>query len=82
MRALEAGRYMIRSTNTGITSFIGPHGEVIDRLPQFERGVLKGTVQPLSGATPFVRWGDWLIIGLCGLLLLVYAVIQRRNSPA
>ena len=82
MRALEAGRYMIRSTNTGITSFIGPHGEVIDRLPQFERGVLKGTVQPLSGATPFVRWGDWLIIGLCGLLLMVYAVIQRRNTPA
>ena len=79
MRALEAGRYMIRSTNTGVTSFIGPHGEVIGRLPQFERGVLKGTVQPLSGATPFVRWGDWLIIGLCGMLLLVYAVIQKRN---
>ncbi|MBT8133904.1 MAG: apolipoprotein N-acyltransferase [Gammaproteobacteria bacterium] len=82
MRALEAGRYMIRSTNTGITSFIGPHGEVIAQLPQFERGVLKASVQPLSGATPFVRWGDWLIIGLCGLLLLVYAVIQKRNTPA
>lgn len=80
MRALEAGRYMIRSTNTGITSFIGPHGEVIKQLPQFERAVLKGSVQPLTGATPFVRWGDWLIIGLCGLLLLVYAVIKRRNT--
>ena len=70
MRALETGRYMIRSTNTGITSFIGPHGEVIKQLPQFEIGVLNGEVQPLSGATPFVRWGDWLIVGLCGLLLL------------
>jgi len=80
MRALEAGRYMIRATNTGITSFIGPHGEVIKQLPQFERAVLKGAVQPLTGATPFVRWGDWLIIGLCGLLLLVYAVIKRRNT--
>jgi apolipoprotein N-acyltransferase len=80
MRALEAGRYMIRSTNTGITSLIGPHGEVIEQLPQFERAVLRGTVQPLTGATPFVRWGDWLITGLCGLLLLVYAVIKRRNT--
>ncbi len=70
MRALETGRYMIRSTNTGITSFIGPHGEVIKQLPQFERGVLIGEVQPMSGATPFVRWGDWLIVGLCTLLLL------------
>jgi len=80
MRALEAGRYMIRSTNTGITSFIGSHGEVIDQLPQFERGVLRGTVQPMAGATPFVRWGDWLIVGVCSLLLLAYAVIKRRDT--
>ena len=79
MRALEAGRYMIRSTNTGITSFIGPHGEVIKQLPQFERGVLKGEVQPLSGATPFVRWGDWLIVGLCVLLLSGFGYRQRKN---
>ncbi len=80
MRALEAGRYMIRSTNTGITSLIGPHGEVIDKLPQFERGVLRGSVQPMVGATPFVRWGDWLIVGLCSLLLLAYAVIKKRKT--
>lgn len=70
MRALETGRYMIRSTNTGITSFIGPHGEVIKRLPQFERAVLNGEVQPMSGATPFVVWGDWLVVGLSGLMLV------------
>jgi apolipoprotein N-acyltransferase len=80
MRALEAGRYMIRSTNTGITSFIGPHGEVITQLPQFETGVLKAEVQPLSGATPFVHWGDWLIIGLCSLLLLGFAILERRQA--
>jgi len=70
MRALETGRYMIRSTNTGITSFIGPHGEVIKQLPQFEVGVLKANVQPMSGSTPFVRWGDALIVTFCSLLLL------------
>ena len=77
MRALEAGRYMIRSTNTGITSFIGPHGEVISQLPQFETGVLKGEVQPLSGATPFARWGDWLIVALCSLVLIVSGFKKR-----
>jgi len=82
MRALEAGRYMIRATNTGITSFIGPHGEVIKRLPQFEVGVLKAEVQPLNGATPFVRWGDWLVVGLSGLLLLGFAVLKKRQKQA
>lgn len=80
MRALEAGRYMIRSTNTGITSLIGPHGEVITQLPQFETAILKGEVQPLGGATPFVRWGDGLIVGLCGLLLLGF-VFSSRKKP-
>ncbi|NOQ88371.1 MAG: apolipoprotein N-acyltransferase [Gammaproteobacteria bacterium] len=79
MRALEAGRYMIRSTNTGITSFIGPHGEVIKQLPQFEVGVLKGEVQPLSGATPFARWGDWLIVGLSSLLLLWFGFKENKT---
>ncbi len=73
MRALEAGRYMVRSTNTGITSLIGPHGEVIKKLAQFKIGVLNGEVQPLAGATPFVRWGDGLIVGLSGLLLFGFA---------
>lgn len=79
MRALETGRYMIRSTNTGVTSLIGPHGEEIKKLPLFETAVLNAAVQPLSGATPFVRWGNTLIIIICTLLLLGFAI---RNRPA
>ncbi len=78
MRALEAGRYMIRSTNTGISSLIDSHGKVIDQLPQFKTAVLTGKVQPMVGATPFVRWGDALIVGLCSLLLLGFAIKKRR----
>ena len=77
MRALETGRDMIRSTNTGITSLIGPHGEVIDQLPQFEVGVLNAKVQPMSGATPFVRWGNALVVTLCSLLLIGFFVKYR-----
>ncbi len=80
MRALEAGRTMIRSTNTGITSFIGPHGEVIKQLPQFEVGVLTADVQPLVGATPFVRWGDWFIVGLCSLVLLGFGFRRKKGN--
>ena len=79
MRSLETGRYMIRSTNTGITSFIGPHGEVIKQLPQFERGVLNYAVQPMSGSTPFVRWGDGLVVGFCALLLVGFGIRFRGS---
>ena len=80
MRALESGRYMVRSTNTGITSLIGPHGEVVKQLPQFETAVLSGEVRPLAGATPYVRWGDWLIVGLCSMLLLGSAYHKKIGN--
>lgn len=80
MRALETGRYMIRSTNTGITSLIGPKGEVLDRLPQFERAVLKGEVQPMTGSTPFVIWGDAMAVISCCLLLLGFGAAHRTRA--
>lgn len=73
MRALESGRYMLRATNTGITSIIGPHGEEIAVAKQFERTVLSGMAIPMSGKTPYVFWGDWMLLLLCGLILVVTA---------
>lgn len=65
MRAMETGRFMLRSTNTGISSIIGPKGEVIAISPQFETHVLKAKVRPMQGATPYVRWGDWMLVLIC-----------------
>src|SRR5699024_236778 len=39
-RAIENGRWMLRSTNTGITAVINERGQVHAQLPQFERNVL------------------------------------------
>lgn len=80
MRALEAGRSMIRATNTGITALIGPHGNVISQYPQFETGVLKGEIQPYTGTTPFVTWGNGFIVGACSLLLLMFAFKERKKE--
>src|SRR5262249_39661800 len=40
MRALETGRWMVRSTNTGVTAAIDESGRVASRLPQFTAGTL------------------------------------------
>ncbi|MEO8384286.1 MAG: apolipoprotein N-acyltransferase [Betaproteobacteria bacterium] len=69
MRALETGRWMLRSTNTGLTAAINEKGEIVKALPQFARGTLEVDVQPRTGTTPYVIWKDWLILGLLLLAL-------------
>ncbi|GAB6067405.1 apolipoprotein N-acyltransferase [Methylothermus subterraneus] len=69
MRALEAGRYLLRATNTGITAVIGPTGKVVAEAPAFVQTALTASVVPLAGATPYVILGDWpLGLGVLGVL--------------
>ena len=75
MRALETGRWMLRSTNTGVTAAINDKGEIVKALPQFVRGTLDAEVQPRRGSTPYVIWKDWLVLGLLLLALVVGCVI-------
>jgi apolipoprotein N-acyltransferase len=69
MRALEAGRYMIRAANNGVSGVIGPHGEVVALAPEFQTYVLHSSVTPRSGLTPYARVGNWLIVTLATLAL-------------
>jgi apolipoprotein N-acyltransferase len=79
MRALEAGRFMVRAANDGITAAIDPHGRIVARLPQFQQGVLRANVQPMTGLTPYARLGNFpVVIGALGLLAA--AVWRRRNT--
>ncbi len=79
MRALENGRYLLRSTNTGITALIDNKGNIVDSLPQFEFGVLKSEAKIMTGNTPFNIWGSWPILIFCfaGLASLPYRKIER-----
>jgi apolipoprotein N-acyltransferase len=73
MRAMEAGRFMVRAANDGISGVIGPHGEVIARAPEFTPYVLTSTVTPRTGLPPYARVGNWPVVSLsvaalaCGL---------------
>ncbi len=64
MRAAESARYMLRATNTGISAIVNERGEVVSRAPQFQIHALTGEVQPRSGATPYVWFGNWAVVWL------------------
>ena len=71
MRARETGRPMLRATNTGISAVIDARGNTVVRSPQFEEAVVTATVQPYQGATPYVLTGNWPVLILSALLVLV-----------
>lgn len=82
MRARELSRPMVRSANSGPSAVIDQYGQVLADTGQFETATLLYKLQPQSGATPFKRFGNW-IVWLCLLgfvVLLVGQLTQRRTS--
>ena len=80
MRALETGRMMLRSTNTGVTAIIDAKGRMLASLPPFTAGSLSGEIQGYAGSTPYVRWGNAPVLALWGVLGvgLLAAALRRR----
>ena len=71
MRALETGRYMLRATNTGVTAIINERGIVLQEAEIFTTTALHGLAQGYTGSTPYVRFGNSLLWGLAGIILLI-----------
>lgn len=81
-RAVENRRPLLRATNTGISAWVSPRGEILSTLPWFESGILSADL-PL-GHRPmslFTRWGEWFSGGCTVLTLFVFgaAVVKRRQ---
>ena len=78
MRALETGKYLLFSTNTGISAIIQPDGRLQATLPAFEQGVLTGKIYAMLGNTPLTVISNHVILILCLVLMLLY--FQRGKS--
>jgi apolipoprotein N-acyltransferase len=81
MRAIEQGRYLVRSANTGVTGIVDPYGRVMQRSALFEPAVLVGDVRFLEGLTVYARIGDALAYA-CVVLSLVIGVWPARKATS
>jgi apolipoprotein N-acyltransferase len=79
MRSLESGRAMLRATNDGVTALIDHDGRLLATLPQFAPAVLAGAVQPRTGLTPYVRFGNLPLLAVLWLAVAVMVVMHRRG---
>ena len=80
VRALEAGREIVRVSNRGVSGVIGADGVLRDTIGFFETGTREVSVQPRTGSTPYVRFGDWPLWVLSALLSAAAFWLRRRQS--
>jgi apolipoprotein N-acyltransferase len=58
MRAIEQGRYLVRSANTGISGIIDPYGRVLIRTSLFETAAVVGEARFVQAKTVYATIGD------------------------
>ncbi|NQZ33453.1 MAG: apolipoprotein N-acyltransferase [Oceanospirillaceae bacterium] len=78
MRAIENGRWLVRSANNGISAIVNPQGEVVHIAPRYQEAILEGKVVPMQGLTPYQRTGHWPLVTLYFLILAFIGWRNRR----
>jgi len=78
MRSLETARYLLRSTNTGVSAIINDKGDIEAKSPQFEVDVLTGEIQPMKGMTPYAVFTNIPIVLLILIMIITAYVLGRK----
>jgi apolipoprotein N-acyltransferase len=81
-RAIENRRYLLRGSNSGVTSIIDAAGRVVAEGGLFTAEVVSAAVPRLRLTTFYTRYGDvfaWLVL-VGAVILLIVPRSQRRSS--
>jgi apolipoprotein N-acyltransferase len=81
MRAVENNRWLLRATNTGITSAIDPYGRVVDEAPRETYTYLDAPFSIVTGTTFYTRHGDWFAFAcaIISVLMIVFSAVPSRR---
>lgn len=79
-RAVEHHRFLVRSTNSGVSAIIDPAGRMVANTGVFTEETLTGEVRMMTSSTVYQHLGDWP--GWLGMLACGYlGWFRRRTSP-
>jgi apolipoprotein N-acyltransferase len=79
-RSIEHRRYMVRSTNSGVSAFIDPVGRVMSHTGTFRVETLQETVHFMRSTTVYELLGDVPHYIVC-LLIVLAAFRSRKTVP-
>jgi apolipoprotein N-acyltransferase len=79
LRAVENGRWVVHAALSGISAFVSPEGEAVQRTPLFERALRRGDVPRATGRTIYNVIGGWVPLAIF-LLLAVFYLVPRRSQ--
>ena len=89
MRAIETGRYMLVSTNSGLSGVVTSNGRILALGDRNRAVAVTAEVRPMAGATPYVRLGNRPVVGaallafLCaGLFAAGRRLRKSKEKPA
>ena len=86
MRAAENRRWILRSTNDGITAVLDPAGRVVQRFEPFRQDSFVLGYATVREMTPYSRFGDWFAwtcaLGAVFALFASQLPEYRRTPPA
>lgn len=79
-RAIENGRYLLRSANDGITALVDPYGRVLETAPRHGQQVLVGRFCYLSDQTFYTAHGDIFAWGCVAVTLAMLAACCMKRD--
>lgn len=79
-RARESERAMVRSANNGLSSVLNWKGGIDVYAPQFVQHVVTATIQPRTGVTPYVAFGEHPVLILTGSWLILGLLFGRSTE--
>ena len=82
MRAVENDRWLLRDTNTGITSVIDPFGRVVQSIRPDNQNSLDAMYGIVAGTTFYTRHGDWFpyACAIISVLAIALGALRSRLS--
>lgn len=78
LRAVENGRYIVRSANTGVSSIISSTGKTIVQLDPLVRGVVSASVYTITEKTLYTRVGN-IFIAFSWTLVSASLILTRKK---
>lgn len=84
MRAIEQGRYLVRSANTGISGIVDPYGRVLIKTELFETVAVVGEARFVQARTVYATIGDLAVYvsAAAVVLALAWAFVEGRSRHA